>query len=135
MKYALVILTLSAASSKPLDTCEAGVAPLLLAAGGFRFAMFSAKQGIVEAANFVRCLGLYARNLLPPAVFVDRDEDEVGAGNVEVRAGLRIFDPDLYADFKRGVEGAIDAGFEDEQIADVYGLDEVDMIHGRGHYV
>ena len=65
-------------------------------------------------------------------MLVDGDEDEIGAGDVEMRSGLRIFDPDLDADFERGVEGAIDAGLENEQIADVHGLDEVDVIHGRG---
>ena len=48
---------------------------------------------------------------------------------------MRFFDPDFYADFNRRVEGAIDAGLENEQIADVYGLDEVDVIHGRGDNV
>ena len=41
-------------------------------------------------------------------------------------------DPYLDADFERCVEGAIDAGFENEQIADMDGLDEVDVIHGGG---
>ena len=51
---------------------------------------------------------------------------------MEQRAGLRMFDPDLDADFNRGVKGAIDARLEDQQIADVHRLDEVDVIHRRG---
>src|SRR6201998_1551580 len=49
-----------------------------------------------------------------------------------MRSGLRIFDPDFDADFERGIEGAVDAGLENEQIADVHRLDEVDVIHCRG---
>ena len=94
--------------------------------------MFAAAKRIVVAADFVGRFGLHLGQLLPAAVFVDGNEDEVGAGDVQMRPGLRIFDPDLDADLERRVEGAIDARFENEQIADVDRLDEVDVIHGRG---
>ena len=44
----------------------------------------------------------------------------------------RVFHPDLDADFHGSFEGAIDGGFEDEQVADVDGRNEVDVFHGGG---
>ena len=52
-----------------------------------------------------------------------------------MHTSLGIFNPDFYADFHRGSERAVDAGLEDEQIADVYGLDEVDVVHRGGDHV
>ena len=94
--------------------------------------MLPAKKRIVITADFVGCFGFCLRNCLTSAVLVDRNEDEIGAGNVEMRAGLRILDPNLDADFDGCIEGTIDAGLENEQIADVNGLNEVDVIHGCG---
>jgi hypothetical protein len=94
--------------------------------------MLATKLGIVVTTEFVGGFGLDRWDLLPATVLVDSDEDEVSAGHMEVRSGLRIFDPDFNAHFKRCIESTVDAGLEDEQIADVHGLDEVDVIHGRG---
>src|SRR5579863_8052984 len=96
--------------------------------------MLATKKRIVIAARFIGSFRLHLRNFLAAAVFIDGHEDQVSAGNVQMRSCLRIFYPDFDADLKRGVEGAIDAGLEDEQIADVHRLNEVNVIHGcRDH--
>src|SRR5215472_15225968 len=92
-----------------LGSCEACVAPLLLATGRFRFAMFAAKKCIVVTTDLIGRLRLHLRHLLPATVFVNGDEDKIGAGDMEMRSGLRILDPDLHADFQRRVECTIDA--------------------------
>src|ERR1700722_1236307 len=97
--------------------------------------MLAAKKRIVVAADLIRRFRLYLGQLLPATVFVDGNEDEIGAGDVQVCPGLRIFDPDFDANFERRIEGAIDAGLENEQIADVNRLNEVDVIHGGGDHV
>ena len=94
--------------------------------------MLAAKKGVIEAADFVRGFGLNGGYLLTATVLVDGDEDEISAGDVKMGAGLRIFNPDFNAYFKRCVESTVDTGFEDDQVAYVNGLDEVDVIHGRG---
>lgn len=94
--------------------------------------MFAAEHGVVVTAEFVWGFGLDNWNLLTASVLIDGDEDEVGAGDVEVGPGLRVFDPDLNTNFNRCVESAVNAGLEDEEIADVHGLDEINVIHGRG---
>ena len=72
-------------------------------------------------------------NLLPVAILVDGDEDQVGAGHMEHAMPVcGVFSPHLYADFHGSGEGAIDAGLEGEQVAEMHRLDEVDVIHGRG---
>ncbi len=75
-------------------------APFLLAARCFGFAMLAAAKRIVVAADFVGRFGLHLGKLLAAAVFVDGNEDEVSAGNVQKRPGLRVFDPDFDADFE-----------------------------------
>ena len=94
--------------------------------------MLAAEECVVVPAHLVGCFGLDDGNFLPASVRVDGDKNEIGAGDVEVRSGLRVFDPHLNTYFDRCVEGAVDAGLENEQVADVHMLDEVDMIHGRG---
>ena len=94
--------------------------------------MLAAAQCIGIAAHLVGRLRNQLRNLLPPAVLVDGHKDEVGAGHVKRRSGLRVFSPHLDAHFHRSGEGAVDAGLEGEQIAEVHRLDEVDVVHGRG---
>ena len=49
-----------------------------------------------------------------------------------MRAGLRVFRPDFDADFHGSGKGAVDAGLEGEQVAEVHRLDEVDVVHGGG---
>jgi len=97
--------------------------------------MLATEKGIVVTADFVGRLRLNGGYLLATAVLIDGDEDEISAGDVKVRAGLGILDPDLNAYFKRRVKSAVDTGLEDQQVADVHGLDKVDMVHGRGDYV
>ncbi len=43
-----------------------------------------------------------------------------------------VFDHGFDADFHGGAEGAVDAGLEDEEIADADGGDEIEVIHGGG---
>ncbi len=66
------------------------------------------------------------------AVMIDGDERQVGGGDMTQLLLADIFDHRFDADFHRGAEGAVDAGFEDEEIADVDGGDEVEVIHGGG---
>ena len=47
--------------------------------------------------------------------------------------GLRVFRPHLHAHLHGGVKRPVDAGFESDQIAQMHRLDEVDVVHGRGH--
>jgi hypothetical protein len=94
--------------------------------------MLPAEKGVVEAAGLVGRFGLNGGHLLAATVLIDGDKNEVGAGDVKMGAGLRILDPDLNAYFKRCIESTVDTGLEYEQVADVDGLDEVDVIHGRG---
>ena len=97
--------------------------------------MLAAKKRIVIAARLVRGLRLHLRNFLAAAMFIDGDEDQVSAGYVQMRSGLWIFHPDFDTDLERRIEGAIDAGLEDEQIANVNRLNKVDVIHGGGDNV
>jgi hypothetical protein len=105
------------------------------AAGGFCFAVFAAAECVGVAAQLVWGFGLESGNFLAVAIFVDGDENQVGAGYVEEGAGLGVLDPDLDADLDGGVEGAVDAGLEDEEVADVDGAYEVDVVHGGGNDV
>src|SRR6202034_3853469 len=63
---------------------------------------------------------------------IDGDEGEIGGGDVVVDTGDGVFDPGFNADFHRGFEGAVDGGFEDDEVADMDGGDEVDVFHGGG---
>ena len=94
--------------------------------------MLATEKSVVIAADFVWCFRLNGRYFLATTVLIDGDEDEIGAGDVKMRAGLRILDPDFNAHFEGSIESAVDTRFEDEQVADVYGLYEIDMVHGRG---
>ncbi len=94
--------------------------------------MFAATERIVVAADLIGCFGLHLGQLLTSAMLVYGDEDKIGARDVQMCPGLRVLDPDFDPNLERGIEGAIDAGLENKQIADVHGLDEVDVVHGRG---
>jgi hypothetical protein len=63
---------------------------------------------------------------------VDGDEGKVGGRDVAKSLLANIFDHGLDADFHGGAEGAVDAGLEDEEVADTDGGDEVEVIHGGG---
>ena len=95
----------------------------------WHIAVLAAKKCVCVATDFVGCIRLHLGQLLPPAMFVDGDEDEVSAGYVQMRACLRILDPDFDADLHRGVEGAVHPRLQDQQIANVDGCDEVDVVH------
>jgi hypothetical protein len=43
-----------------------------------------------------------------------------------------VFDHGFDADLHGGTEGAVDAGFEDQEVADFDGGDEVEVVHGGG---
>jgi hypothetical protein len=60
--------------------------------------MLATEQCIVIAASFVGCLRLHLGQLLAAAVFVDCNEYEISAGNMQVRSSLRIFHPDVDTD-------------------------------------
>src|SRR5690348_15341525 len=95
--------------------------------------MFTAKQGIVITANFIRGFWLDYRNFLASPVLVDCHKYKIRTCNVEMRPGLRIFNPNLYTDFQRSVEGTVHARLQNQQIADMDGLNKVDVIHGGGN--
>ncbi len=92
----------------------------------------ASESGVVTADLVVR-LRDDLRNFDVVSCLIDGDEGEVGRGDVAKGLGANIFhhgfDPDLHG----GAEGAIDTGFEDQQVANVDGSDEVDVIH-RGGY-
>ena len=62
--------------------------------------MFAATERVIVAAGFVWSFGLNLGQLLPAAVFIDGNKDKVGAGNVQMRASLRIFYPDFHTDLQ-----------------------------------
>ncbi len=62
--------------------------------------MLAAAHCVVVTACLVWCFGLNLGNLLTSAVLVDGNENQIGAGHVKKRAGLRMFDPDFDADFE-----------------------------------
>ena len=66
------------------------------------------------------------------AIVVYGDEGEVGGGDVAELLLADVFDHGLDADLHGGVEGAVDAGLEDEEIANADGGDEIEVIHGSG---
>jgi len=61
---------------------------------------------------------------------VDRDEGKVRGGDMAKSLLANVFHHGLDADFHRGTKGSIDAGLEDEEIADANRGDEVEVIHG-----
>jgi len=63
---------------------------------------------------------------------VDCDEGEVRGGDVAEPLLANVFDHGFYAYLHGGAEGAVDAGLEDEEVADADGCDEVEVIHGGG---
>ena len=99
---------------------------------GFSGAHLAAAAGIFVAADLVFGFGDDLRNFDAVAGGVDRDEGEVGGGDVAEFLLADVFDHGLDADFHGGLEGAVDAGLEDEEIADLDGGDEVEVIHGGG---
>lgn len=98
----------------------------------FAGAHFAAAAGVFIAANLVFGFGDDLRDFDAVAVFVDGDEGEVGGGDVAKLLQANIFDHGLDADFHGGVVGTVDAGLEDEQVADLDGGYEVEVIHGGG---
>jgi hypothetical protein len=59
-------------------------------------------------------------------------EGEVGGGDVAELLLADVFDHGFDADLHGGLEGAVDAGLEDEEVADADGGYEVEVVHGGG---
>src|SRR3569833_1467912 len=91
--------------------------------------MLAAKHRVVIPSHLIGSLRLHRWNLLPSTVLIYSYEHQVSACDMEVRSGLGILNPDFHTDFEGCIEGAIDAGLQNEQIAYVDGLDEIDMVH------
>src|ERR1035437_6564948 len=102
------------------------------AAGGLGLAVLPAKRRIGVAAPFVRCFENQLRHTHRMTFLVDGDKDQVGAGHMAMHVGSRVLSPDFYAHFHGTCEGSVDAGLESDQVAEVDGLDEIDMVHGGG---
>ena len=97
---------------------------------GFAGAHLAAAAGIFVAADLVFGFGDDLRDLDALAAGVDSDEGEIGGGDVAKRLLTHVFNHSFDADFHGGAEGPVDAGLEDEEIADVDGCDEIEVIHG-----
>jgi len=98
----------------------------------FALAVFTAAASVIVAAGFFFGFGFEFGDGNFAALRVNSDEGEVGRGDVVVSAGDGVFDPDFDADFHGRGEGAVEGRFEDEQVADVDGRDEVDVVHRGG---
>jgi hypothetical protein len=101
-------------------------------AGGFTGAHVAAAAGVFVAAKLVVGLGDDLGDLHAFAAVVHGDEGEVGGADVAQGLCVYVFDHGLHADLHGGVEGAVDAGLEDEDVADLDGSDEVEVVHGDG---
>jgi hypothetical protein len=99
---------------------------------GFAGAHLAAAAGVFVAAFLVVGLGDDLGDLEAGAVGGYGDEGEVGTGDVAEALLADVFDHDADTDFHGGVEGAVYAGFEDEEFADADGGEEVEVIHGGG---
>ena len=92
----------------------------------------AAAAGIFVATNLVLGFGENLRDLDTLTVGINGDEGEVGRGDMAKLLLADVFDHGLDADFHGGAKGAIDAGLEDEQVANLDRSDKVKVIHGRG---
>jgi hypothetical protein len=98
----------------------------------FGLTHIAASAGVFVAAELVVGFGDGLGELDGFASLVERDEGEVGAGDVAEAFVFDVFDHGFDADLHGGVEGAVDAGFEDKDVADVDWSYEVDVVHGDG---
>ena len=96
----------------------------------FAGAHFAAAAGIFVAADLMFGFGDDLGDFDAVAGGVDGDEGEVGGGDVAELLRANVFDHGFDADLHGGAEGAVDAGLENEEIADVDGGYEVEVIHG-----
>lgn len=102
---------------------------------GLAGAHLAAAAGVFVAAALVFGLGKdrWDEDLLAGAI--DGDEGEVGGGDVAEYLRLPfvqdVFDHDTDAHLHGGAEGAVHAGFEDEDVTDTDGGDEVEVVHAR----
>jgi hypothetical protein len=98
----------------------------------FGGAHLAAAARIFVAADLVLGFGDDLRDFNGAARGVDGNKGEVCGGDVAKFLFANVLDHGLYADFHGGAEGAVDAGFEDEQVADLDGGYEVEVVHGGG---
>jgi len=98
----------------------------------FGGAHLAAAAGIFVAADLVCGLGYDLGDFDAMTCCVDGDEGEVCGGDVSEPLLANVFHHGLDANFHGGTEGPIDACFEDEQVADLDGGDEVEVVHGGG---
>jgi hypothetical protein len=96
---------------------------------GFAGTHLAAAAGVFVAADLVFGFGDDLGDFYAVAIVVYGDEGEVGLGDVAKLLLANVFDHGFHADLHRGLEGAVDAGLEDEEIADANGCDEVEVIH------
>jgi hypothetical protein len=95
-------------------------------------AVFAAFAGLGEAAVVLWGFGDDGRDGDAIAAGVDGDEGQIGGGSVADGAAFEVLHIDLDADFHGRAEDAIDAGLENDEIADVDGQQERHVINGRG---
>ena len=65
-----------------------------------------------------------------PSLAVDGDVGEVGGGDMPGGPAGGVLDHGTDTDLHAGAEGSVDAGLEDQQVANVNGSDEVEVVHG-----
>lgn len=99
----------------------------------FGGAHLATAAGIFVAAGLVRGFCDDLRDFDAVTSCVDGDEGEVRRGDVTQPLLTNVFHHGLDADFHGGAEGSIDAGLEDEQIANLDGGYEVEVVHGGGN--
>jgi hypothetical protein len=72
----------------------------------------------------------YGRDVTVPAMAIDGNKGQVSGADMTPFASDVAFHPDLYTGFHRGIEGAVDRGTKDNEVANVDGHEEIEMVDG-----
>jgi hypothetical protein len=83
---------------------------------------------LAVSASLLVGLGHNRRNLDRPQLIIDRDKREIRGEDVPPLLGLEILGEDLHDDLQAGAPGAVDGGFEDEDVAVAGGGEEADGV-------
>lgn len=106
--------------------------PEFFFASHFSGAHLAASAGVFKASLLVIGFRDDLGNVDALTGVIDCYEGQIGRGDMPQGVGADVFHHALHPDFHGGVEGAIDAGLENENVSDLDRGDEVEMVHGSG---
>src|SRR6185437_5822059 len=108
---------------------------VFLASRAFRFADFATTARVFETALLLVSLRNDGRHAQMTSCSINRHKGQICRTHVAGFVGEIILHPHGDADFHRGREDAVYRGAEDDQVADMYGRPEIQVVDGCGYDV